>query len=151
MKKLTAFGAGAAIAASAAVTTALLGAGVAGADPNLVGYTYSDVAGAIENAGGTAKVAAKVGSQLEEGDCIVTNTWNAPSFDHTGGVIMVSLNCDGDHATAEHPGASVASPAGRQAKAAADRAAALEQQQLQQQQRLQQQQQQIEQASTPDE
>ncbi|MGV0812327.1 hypothetical protein ABQF34_10250 [Mycolicibacterium boenickei] len=124
MKKFVVLGAGATILG--AVSASLFGAGAAGADPNLVGHPYSDVASAIEDSGGTPKIAVTVGGKLSQDDCIVTNTWNAPTFEHTGGVVMVSLNCDGDHATATTPGASVASPAGRQAKAAADQAAAEE-------------------------
>lgn len=129
MKKLIVLGAGAAVAAGA-VSAGLIATGVAAADSNLVGFTYSDVASAIEDAGGTPKVAVTVGSKLAQDDCIVTNTWNAPTFEHTGGVVMVSLNCDGDHATATNPGASVASPVGREAKVAADQAKAAEEQEL---------------------
>lgn len=143
MKKLV-VGAGAAVVTGAAVSM-LFGAGVAFAAPDVVGQTYSDASSAIEDSGASAKVAVTVGSKLSQGDCIVTNAWDAPfvrdsggSFGHADSEVMVALNCDGDHATAAHPGASVASPAGREAKAAADDAAAEEQQQL-------------EEASTPDE
>lgn len=135
MKKLV-VGAGAAVATGAAVSM-LFGAGVAAAAPDVVGQTYSDASSAIEDSGASAKVAVTVGSKLSQGDCIVTNAWDAPfvrdsggSFGHADSEVMVALNCDGDHATAEHPGASVASPAGREAKEAADEAAAEEQQQL---------------------
>ncbi|WP_029110419.1 hypothetical protein [Mycobacterium sp. URHD0025] len=143
MKKLV-VGAGAAIATGAAVSM-LFGAGVAAAAPDVVGQTYSDASTAIEDSGASAKVAVTVGSKLSQDDCIVTNAWDAPfvrdsggSYGHADSEVMVALNCDGDHATANHPGASVASPAGREAKAAADEAAAEEQQQL-------------EEVSTPDE
>ncbi|MGV0804283.1 hypothetical protein [Mycolicibacterium setense] len=143
MKKLV-VGAGAAVVTGAAVSM-LFGAGVAVAAPDVVGQTYSDASSAIEDSGASAKVAVTVGSKLSQGDCIVTNAWDAPfvrdsggSFGHADSEVMVALNCDGDHATAAHPGASVASPAGREAKAAADEAAAEEQQQL-------------EEANTPDE
>lgn len=143
MKKLV-VGAGAAIATGAAVSL-LFGAGIAAAAPDVVGQTYSDASTAIEDSGSSAKVAVTVGSKLSQGDCIVTNAWDAPfvrdsggSFGHADSEVMVALNCDGDHATANHGGASVASPAGREAKAAADEAAAAEQEQL-------------EQVSTPDE
>ncbi|MCC9182125.1 MULTISPECIES: hypothetical protein [Mycolicibacterium] len=112
------------------MSAALVGAGVAVAAPDVVGQTYSDAATAIEDDGGTPKIAVTVGSKLSQSDCIVTNAWNAPTFEHTGGVVMVSLNCDGDHATATTPGASVASPAGREAKAAADEAQAAQEQEL---------------------
>ncbi|GAB5895441.1 hypothetical protein OKHIL_12480 [Mycolicibacterium mageritense] len=129
MKKLVVFG-GTVVAAGAAMSAALAGAGVAVAAPDVVGQTYSDAATAIEDDGGTPKIAVTVGSKLSQSDCIVTNAWNAPTFEHTGGVVMVSLNCDGDHATATTPGASVASPAGREAKAAADEAQAAQEQEL---------------------
>ncbi|MDH6198824.1 hypothetical protein M2272_005484 [Mycobacterium frederiksbergense] len=137
MKKLIVLGAGTAITAATA-SAVLVGAGVAGATSGLEGHRYSDVASAISDAGGTPKIAVTVGSRLPQDDCIVTNAWHAPTFEHTGGVMMLSLNCDGDHATAVNPGASVASPVGRQAKAAADAAAAAEEAQL-------------EEVSTPDE
>lgn len=144
MKKLIVLGAGAAVAASAAVSS-LLGAGIAAAAPDVVGQTYSDAATAIEDDGGTPKVAVTVGSKLSQDDCIVTNAWDAPfmrddggEFAHADGEVMVALNCDGGHATATNPGASIASPAGREAKAAADEAAAAEEEELAE-------------ASTPDE
>lgn len=137
MKKLIVLGAGAAVAASAAVSSLLFGAGVAAAAPDVVGQTYSDAATAIEDDGGTPKVAVTVGSKLSQDDCIVTNAWDAPfmrddggEFAHADGEVMVALNCDGGHATATSPGASVASPAGREAKAAADEAAAAEEEEL---------------------
>ncbi|MDV3130359.1 hypothetical protein M1247_36040 [Mycobacterium sp. 21AC1] len=105
------------------------GAGIAAAAPDVVGQTYSDAATAIEDDGGTPKVAVTVGSKLSQDDCVVTNAWDAPfmrddggEFTHSDSEVMVALNCDGDHATATSPGASVGSPAGREAKAAADEA-----------------------------
>lgn len=129
MKKLVVFG-GTAVGAGAVVSAALVGAGVAVAAPDVVGHTYSDAASAIQDSGSSPKIAVTVGSRLSQGDCIVTNAWNAPTFDYTGSVVMVSLNCDGGHATATNPGASVASPVGREAKAAADAAAAAQEQEL---------------------
>lgn len=144
MKKLIVLGAGAAVAASAA-SSVLFGAGIAAAAPDVVGQTYSDAATAIEDEGATPKVAVTVGSKLSQDDCIVTNAWDGPflrddggEFLHADGEVMVALNCDGDHATATNPGASIASPAGREAKAAADEAAEAEESEL-------------EEASTPDE
>lgn len=125
MNKRSILGASAVVAAGAA-TSLIFGAGLATAAPDVVGETYGDAASAIEGSGGSPKIAVTVGSKLSQDDCIVTNAWNAPTFEHTGGVVMVSLNCDGDHATATSPGASVASPAGREAKAAADEASSAE-------------------------
>ncbi len=115
-------GVGAAAVAGAAVSL-LFGAGVAAAAPDVVGQTYSDASSAIEDSGSSAKVAVTVGSKLSQGECIVTNAWDAPFVrdgSHASGEVMVALNCDGSHATANHGGASVASPAGREAKAAED-------------------------------
>ncbi|ABK72390.1 hypothetical protein [Mycolicibacterium smegmatis] len=137
MNKRSILGASAVVAAGATATL-VFGAGTAAAAPDVVGATYGDAASAISDSGGTPKIAVTVGSKLSQDDCIVTNAWNAPTFEHTGGVVMVSLNCDGDHATATNPGASVASPLGREAKAAADEASAAEESA-------------IEQVSTPDE
>lgn len=138
MKKLIVLGAGTAVAAGATVSSLLFGAGMASAAPDVVGQTYSDAVEAIQNSGGSPKVAVAVGSRLSQGDCIVTNVWDAPfvrdigggEFGHSSGEVMLSLNCDGSHATATNPGASVASPVGRESKAAADEAAAAEQEQL---------------------
>jgi hypothetical protein len=51
-------------------------------------------------------------------------------WEHTEDVVQVALNCAGDHATATNPGASLGSPAGREAKAAADEAATAEEGEL---------------------
>ncbi|MCC5582407.1 hypothetical protein IMZ11_43180, partial [Microtetraspora sp. AC03309] len=90
-------GAGAAAATGAAVSL-LFGAGVAAAAPDVVGQTYSDASSAIEDSGSSAKVAVTVGSKLSQGDCIVTNAWDAPFVrdgSHASGEVMVALNCDG--------------------------------------------------------
>ncbi|OBI77728.1 hypothetical protein A5664_19130 [Mycolicibacterium fortuitum] len=144
-------GAGAAAATGAAVSL-LFGAGVAAAAPDVVGQTYSDASSAIEDSGSSAKVAVTVGSKLSQGDCIVTNAWDAPFVrdgSHASGEVMVALNCDGAHATANHPGASVASPAGREAKAADDLEAAKQAYAEQQAQLAEQEE--LAGASTPDE
>ncbi|CRZ18812.1 hypothetical protein [Mycolicibacterium neworleansense] len=154
MKKLV-VGAGAAAVTTGAALSLLFGAGVAAAAPDVVGQTYSDAASAIEDSGASAKVAVTVGGKLSQDECIVTNAWDAPfvrdsggSFGHADSEVMVALNCDGDHATANHPGASVASPAGRQAKAAADEAEAEAQAEAE---AAAAEQEQLEQVSTPDE
>ncbi len=124
------------IAASASM--ALFGSGVAAAAPDVVGERYADAASAIADAGGTAVVASTVGGRLSRNDCLVTNAWNGSfvrdvggEFGHSGGEVMLALNCNSDHATAASAGPSVASPAGREAKAAADEAAAQQEQELQ--------------------
>jgi hypothetical protein len=109
-----------------AASVALLGAGTAAAAPDVVGMTYADAANEIDSSHSKAVVAARVGDKLEKDDCIVTNAWDAPFVRDDGGVathasreVMLSLNCNGRYATATKPGASLLSPEGREAKAAA--------------------------------
>jgi hypothetical protein len=132
VKKQIILGAGSAVVASACM--ALFSTGIAAAD-DYAGMTYAE---AQEEAGDTTLVVAgRVGDKLEQDDCIVTRSQTAPflrdsegEFTHADGEVLVSLNCAGGHATATNPGASVASPAGRESKAAADEAAAAEEQEL---------------------
>ena len=134
MKKHIVLGAGSAVAASACM--ALFGTGIASAD-DYAGQTYADASSAASDAGQEVVVAARVGDKMDQDDCIVTRSQTAPfmrdiggEFGHADGEVLVSLNCNGGHATATNPGASVASPAGRESKAAADEAAAAEQEEL---------------------
>jgi hypothetical protein len=138
MKILSIVGGGAVIAASSSL--ALFGSGVAAAAPDVVGQTYADAVSTIEEEGSTAVVAVRSGGKLPQDECIVTNAWDAPfvrdlvyedtAFAHAEGEVMLALNCDGGFATATNPGASLASPMGREAKAAAEEAAAAEEQEL---------------------
>ena len=128
-------GVGAAAAAAAAM--ALFGAGTAAAAPDVVGMTYADASEEIDSDGGSPVVAVRVGDKTEQDDCIVANVWDASFYRDLGdeyggddGEVMLALNCNGGHATATNPGASVASPAGRESKVAADEAAAAEQEEL---------------------
>ncbi|RAV08624.1 hypothetical protein DQP55_19040 [Mycolicibacterium sp. GF69] len=109
----------------------LFGTGAAAAAPNVVGMKYSDALEQIENAGGTAVVASRVGDKLDLADCIVTNVWDS-SFLRINSVdnseMSVALNCNGEYATATHPGTSVGSPAGRAAKSKAEQEAANQEQ-----------------------
>ena len=127
MKKLLVVGAGSAVAAGAAMATVLFGAGVAAAD-SYAGQTYADASSAAGDAGLTVKIAARVGDTLSDDDCIVTRSQTSPftSADdgsHRSDEVQFYLNCAGAYASATKPGASVASPEGRQAKADADAAA----------------------------
>jgi hypothetical protein len=135
MKKLSIFAGGVFVVASSSV--ALFGSGLAAAAPDVVGQPYSDAVTAIEEEGGTAVVAVRAGDKLPQDECIVTNAWDAPfmrdvgdAFEHADSEVMLALNCAGGYATATNPGASLASPMGREAKAAADEAAAAEEQEL---------------------
>src|SRR3977135_4472253 len=55
------------------MSTALLGPGVAAA-ADYDGQTYADAAAAIEESGGTPIIATRVGSQLSQDECILTNS-----------------------------------------------------------------------------
>ncbi|MGO4446845.1 PASTA domain-containing protein [Mycobacterium sp. 2YAF39] len=141
MKKLIVLGAGP-VVATAAAAAVLFGAGTASAAPDVVGQTYSDAKTAIEDDGGSAVIASRFGDKLDEGDCIVTNAYDASFLRDgadDGGQVNVVLNCDGAYATAKNPGASVASPLGGAAKSEAEKQAAEEEQQS------------LEEVSTPDE
>ncbi|TPG31898.1 hypothetical protein [Mycolicibacterium hodleri] len=121
MKKLIVVGSG---AIGALAVSALLGGGVASAD-DYAGQTYSDASSAASDSGQTVVVASRVGSTLSQDDCLVERSQTAPFASANDGVhvsdtVQFYLNCNGGVATATTPGASVASPEGRAAKAAAD-------------------------------
>jgi hypothetical protein len=129
VKKSIVLSAGLVVAASACM--GLFGTGVAAAD-SYAGQKYSDAASAASNAGLTSIVAARVGDKLTTDDCVVTRSQVAPFNSandgiHVTGKVQFYLNCAGAYATATTPGASLGSPEGRDAKAAADQAAAEEQ------------------------
>ncbi|MCV7300857.1 hypothetical protein H7J93_14600 [Mycobacterium barrassiae] len=143
MKKLIVLGAGPVVASAAAAL--VFGAGTAAAAPDVVGQTYADAQTAIEDGGGTAVVASRFGDKLDEGDCIVTNAYDASFLRDgvdDGGQVNVVLNCSGAYATAKNPGASVASPLGGAAKSEADEA---------EKQAANEEEQSLEEVSTPDE
>jgi hypothetical protein len=132
VKKSIVLSAGSVVAASACM--GLFGIGVATAD-DYAGQTYSDASSAASDAGDSVVVAARVGDKLSQDECLVTRSQTAPFASandgaHVSGQVQFYLNCNGGYATANNPGDSVASPAGREAKAAADEAAAEEEQSL---------------------
>lgn len=131
MKKVISIGCMSAMSVAAA-SAVLLGSGTASAAPSVVGMKYSDAQEEIENAGGKAVVASRVGDKLDLGDCIVTNIWDS-SFLRISQAdeseMSVALNCAGEYATATNPGASVADPLGRAAKSKAEEEAANQEQQ----------------------
>ena len=129
MKKSIVLSAGSVVAASACM--GLFGTGVATAD-DYAGQTFSDASSAASSAGQTVVVAARVGDKLSQDECLVTRSQTAPFNSandgaHVSGQVQFYLNCNGGYATATNPGASLASPEGREAKSAADQAAAEEQ------------------------
>ncbi len=113
----------------------LFGAGIASAAPDVVGMTYGDAVSAIEEGGGTAKIAVTVGDRQDAmGDCLVTNATDAPfvrdsggEFGHADSEVLLTLNCNRGAATGTVPGASAASPEGRDFTAKAEEAAAAQQ------------------------
>jgi hypothetical protein len=128
VKKSIVLSAGSAVAASALM--ALFGTGVASAD-DYAGQTYADASSAASDAGLDVIVASRVGDQVEQDECIVTSSQGAPflhgdDFARVENTVMFNLNCNAGYASATDPGPSVASPAGREAKAAAEEAAAEE-------------------------
>jgi hypothetical protein len=133
VKKSIVLSAGSVLAASACM--ALFGTGVATAD-DYAGQTYADASSAASDAGQSVVVAGRVGDKLSQDECIVTRSQTAPfvrdlvyedtAFAHADSEVQFYLNCNGGYASATNPGASVASPEGREAKAAADEAAAAE-------------------------
>ena len=129
MKKSIVLSAGSVVAASALM--ALFGTGVAAAD-DYAGQTFADASSAASDAGQTVVVAGRVGDKLEQDECLVTRSQTAPFASandgaHVSDQVQFYLNCNGGYATATNPGASLASPEGREAKSAADQAAAEEQ------------------------
>jgi len=102
---------------------------------DVVGQPYGDASSALSSAGLNPVIGVVVGSQLPIDKCIVTNAQTVSAlrpaligesyqqFDSASCEVMVTLICNGGYATATRPGASVASPEGRQARVAADQAA----------------------------
>ena len=132
MKKSIMLAAGSAVAASAWM--GVFGTGVAAAD-DYAGQTYADASSAASDAGLKVVVASRVGDKLSQDECLVTRSQTAPFASandgaHVDSQVQFYLNCNGGYATATNPGASLASPEGREAKAAADQAAAEEEAQL---------------------
>ena len=115
------------LAAAAGAAMSLLSAGAAAAAaPDVTGKTYSEATATLKTAGFTAKLAAKVGDQLSQGDCLVssqavlapTSSFGPSQFKGGGGnnIVMLSLNCNAGLASAVEAGNSAASPEGRAAK-----------------------------------
>jgi hypothetical protein len=106
----------------------LFGTGVAAAD-DYAGKTYADASSAASDAGQSVVVAGRVGDKLSPDDCVVSRSQTAPFASANDGAhvdrqVQFYLNCNGRYASATTPGNSLASPEGREAKAAADQAAA---------------------------
>lgn len=109
MKVLVFYGAGAATAVACA-SMALVSAGVAAADPDVVGKSYADAKGVFSAAGLTPRVATVVGDQLPQNQCFVASTSKPTFLDQAGAskgdMILVNLNCYPRQASAVNPGYS---------------------------------------------
>jgi hypothetical protein len=103
-----------------ATSVALAGAGVASASPSVVGMTFDKAQEAVQNAGLTAEVSTTTGTALPQSECMVVNqvVRAAVNFgrEYTPAKVLLSLNCNAIVATPGHPGNSVASPEGLEAK-----------------------------------
>ncbi|WP_253868001.1 hypothetical protein [Mycobacterium sp. GA-1285] len=114
----------AAAVAAAAAGTALASAGQAAAVPDVVDRPFEDAQKIIQQYGGKAVVATRVGSGADEGSCLVTNAWdaavrrpNSRGRPVANSDVMVALNCNAAVAAPGAPGNSAMSPVGRDAKA----------------------------------
>ena len=130
MKKLIVIGSG---AVCAFAISAMLGTGIAAAD-DYAGMTYADASSAASDSGESVVVAARIGDKVSEDECLVTRSQPTPFTSAVDGAavdgVQFYLNCNGGVASATKPGNSLASPAGREAKAAEEEAAAAEEQEL---------------------
>ena len=109
-----------AVLVSATLAFAVLGPGVASADP-LAGDTYADAASKISGWGATPVIYSVVGTGLPTDECIVTSSQQSKFLNSSGGnsrsgEYLVNLNCNRKLASAGHPGNSAMSPEGREAK-----------------------------------
>jgi len=99
----------------------VFGSGVAAAKDYYVGQTYDQAAANIAKYNGTPVIGAVNGDQLVTGDCVVTSSYKSPFLNSSGvndraGDVVLNLNCNRRVAEPGHPGNSVASPQGAQAK-----------------------------------
>ena len=116
------------VPAVALVSLMAFGTGTAAAD-DYAGQSYSAASSAISTAGQKVVIAAKVGDQDAEGDCVVSHSQKAPwlkgdAFTPVTDTVLVYLNCDAKLASNKAPGNSLASPEGQAEKATEDAAAA---------------------------
>lgn len=118
MKKPLSLGIGVVSAAMAA--SAIFGVGTASAINEYVGMTYDKASSQISSWGGTATIATRTGEELQTGDCLVVGSRTASFLGSSGfaggSQVLLNLDCSQPLAEPGHPGASAASPAGRQIK-----------------------------------
>ncbi|CAN5300974.1 hypothetical protein BH09ACT8_BH09ACT8_21830 [soil metagenome] len=116
------------VPAAALASLVAFGSGTAAAD-DYAGKSYADASSAIGDAGQKVVIAARVGDQDAQDDCVVSHSQMAPwikgdSFSPVTDTVLVYLNCDAKLASNKAPGNSLASPEGQAEKATEDEAAA---------------------------
>ncbi|OBF40946.1 hypothetical protein A5724_05010 [Mycobacterium sp. ACS1612] len=107
-------------AAAAMAATISVGAGVAGAVPDVVGQTFRDAKNTLQSQGSAVVIATRTGGSADIDKCVVTNAWGKPSVDQPRQAsgpseVWVALSCNAAIAGPGTPGNSAASTAGRQA------------------------------------
>ncbi|MBU8809922.1 PASTA domain-containing protein [Mycolicibacterium goodii] len=123
------------LSAAAAIPVGMLATGVASAD-DYAGQTYADAESALADAGMKGVIATRSGDSLNDDDCVVTSSEQAPwlkgdDFQPVTDTVLLNLNCSAAVATAKTPGNSAASPEGRAALLKAKEEAAQQKQQAQ--------------------
>jgi hypothetical protein len=85
-----------AAAAGAAITGLSTGVSSAQGSPSVVGKKYSEASQALDSAGYTVTVSTRVGDQLSQDDCLVTNQRDSSTPFTVGGdkTVLLSLNCN---------------------------------------------------------
>lgn len=116
-----------AVCAMTAALTAGMGTSAAVAD-DYAGKTYADAQTALSNAKLKGVIASRVGDAVSQDKCVVTRSEKAPwikgdKFAVVSDTVLIFLNCNAAVASPTTPGNSAASPEGRAAIAAADKAA----------------------------
>ncbi|WP_299562049.1 hypothetical protein [uncultured Mycolicibacterium sp.] len=122
-----------AAAVAAGACGAVLGGGLAAAQPDLVGQTYADATAALGEQGMKAVIGVVVGSRLPVEECVVINAQPISSirpgildesyeqYAPAEGEMQLTLDCNGDAAT-QTP-TSAAAEGGREARDAEQGAA----------------------------
>lgn len=107
------------LSVAAAIPVGSLSTGVATAD-DYAGQKYSDAESALGDAGMKGVIASRSGDSLDDDDCVVTSSEQAPwikgdDFSPVTDTVLLNLNCSAAVASAKTPGNSAASPEGRAA------------------------------------
>jgi hypothetical protein len=114
------------VIAMTAVSTMVLTPGIAAAD-DYAGQKYSDVMSALGDANLTGVIATRSGDLVDDDDCVVASSEKAAwtkgnDFAPVTDTVLLNLNCYAGVASAKTSGNSKASPEGKAAMAAAQKA-----------------------------